>query len=1055
MNPPGHVMILASAGSGKTYALTDRFVALLAAGAAPERIAALTFTRKAAGEFFDEILRKLARAAADDAAARRLAADVGAPAFTRGDFRRLLRAVTGSMHRLQLGTLDSFFGRIVRAFPLELGLGGDFELLEESAARRERRRVLRAMFGHAGGRPDAAQQDFIEAFKRATFGREEKRLGDTLDRFIDEFAEAYLEAPDAEAWGGAGRIWPAGAPWFEHAAPRARAAAAAALHAALPWAELNEKQRERWDRFFAELPAWSPGAELPKPVGYILGNALAEWPVVAEVRVERKKLALPPAASAALRRLAGGLVGAELVRRLEMTHGVFAVLRGYDRAYDRMVRRTGRLTFADVQRLLRPVALTGATPDEGALFLDWRLDARVEHWLLDEFQDTSFGQWKILRNLIDEAVQDATGARSFFYVGDVKQAIFTWREGDPRLFREIFDHYNAAAPGTIREQRLDRSWRSGPAVVEMVNRVLGGAQALQALLPEEVAARWNREWRPHESARPELGGFAGLGHADDETGRWAATRRVLEETQALGRGLSVAVLVQKNATAAALADFLRREGGFPAVAESDLHVGTDNPLAGALLALLRVAAHPGDAAAWAQVRMTPIARVLAAEGCDTRDALVQRVLGEVHTDGFELTLEAWVRRIEPMLAVDDAFSRLRARQLIEAARSFDETGSREVAEFAAFVARHTVREADTVGVVRVMTVHKAKGLGFDLVILPDLEGRSLTVRRRGLAMKRAADRSVEWVLDLPAEEFFGADPALRAYAEAAAAEAAYEKLCLLYVAMTRAKRAMYVVTEPAGTSSSRNYPRLLRDTLGESWSSGDPQWFKTVVAPAVPPVSPGEIPMLDHRTGSRAPRRPARAASTWGGPGRGQQLAQLFAPRSADGGPGLGRAVHALLAQVGWLAGRAEIPAWIAAWREQGAPEAAVGAAAACLQAPDLAEIWRPCDGELWRERAFELVLDGAWVSGVVDRVIVEREADGRARRATVFDFKTDALPDETEVAAAVARHAAQLLVYRRAVARLTGLGESAVKGELVFTRLARRVPAGGWGVTQTEVSDL
>ena len=67
-----HQMILASAGSGKTYALTNRFVQLLAGGAAPERIVALTFTRKAAGEFFDEILNKLARAASD--AARRACA---------------------------------------------------------------------------------------------------------------------------------------------------------------------------------------------------------------------------------------------------------------------------------------------------------------------------------------------------------------------------------------------------------------------------------------------------------------------------------------------------------------------------------------------------------------------------------------------------------------------------------------------------------------------------------------------------------------------------------------------------------------------------------------------------------------------------------------------------------------------------------------------------------------------------------------------------------------------------------------------------------------------
>src|SRR4051794_41026365 len=94
-----HVMILASAGSGKTYTLTNRFVALLALGAKPERIVALTFTRKAAGEFFDEILNKLARAAEDEVFAARLAVDIEHPDLTPRDFLGMLRAVVESMPR--------------------------------------------------------------------------------------------------------------------------------------------------------------------------------------------------------------------------------------------------------------------------------------------------------------------------------------------------------------------------------------------------------------------------------------------------------------------------------------------------------------------------------------------------------------------------------------------------------------------------------------------------------------------------------------------------------------------------------------------------------------------------------------------------------------------------------------------------------------------------------------------------------------------------------------------------------------------------------------------
>ena len=274
MKPVGHVMILASAGSGKTYQLTNRFVKLLARGAPPERIVALTFTRKAAGEFFDEILTKLAAAAAEPARAARLADEIEERGLGCGDFLRMLRAMTDAMHRLSLGTLDSFFARLVRNFPLELGLGGDFEILQEHAARIERRRVLRRMFAGAGALTEA-QRGFIEAFKRATFGREEKRLARQLDSFLDGYQEIHHAAPDRDRWGNPQRIWPGGCAWLEAAA--GRGAAVRALRANLPWGTLANGPRARWEGFFAAIEEWSPGAVLPAPAAYILQNALKVW----------------------------------------------------------------------------------------------------------------------------------------------------------------------------------------------------------------------------------------------------------------------------------------------------------------------------------------------------------------------------------------------------------------------------------------------------------------------------------------------------------------------------------------------------------------------------------------------------------------------------------------------------------------------------------------------------------------------------------------------------------------------------------------------------------
>jgi ATP-dependent helicase/nuclease subunit A len=1066
MTPIGHVMILASAGSGKTYRLTNRFVRLLALGARPERIVALTFTRKAAGEFFDEILNKLARAAQEPDFAAQLAADIEVPALGPKDFLRLLRAVADDMHRLRLGTFDGFFARIARNFPLELGLTGEFEILQEHAARMERARVLRRMFERTGELDDA-QREFIEAFKRATFGADEKRLGAQLDAFLDRHQEIFLEAPAPDRWGNSTRIWPDGSDWLN-----AGTDLAPAMKALRDWtarAGLGDKQRGRWNDFLEALAEWSPGVAPRRALAYVLEKALDAWDALqagrAVLEFDRKKQELDAPACAALAELTRRVVGAEMARRLEITQGIHAVLRGYELFYHDAVRRAGKLTFGDVQRLLAPGAegartLSREAADDGRLFIDFRLDAEIDHWLLDEFQDTSFGQWSVLRNLIDEAVQDPTGARSFFYVGDVKQSVFAWRGGDPRLFREIFEHYNGARPGAITEEHLVKSFRSGPPVIAMVNQVFGDAADIAALFPGEAATAWNREWLDHESARPELGGHAALLHAEDEEERFATALKLLHEIDPLERGLSCALLVQDNVTAARLADYLRREGGLPAVAESDLHVCIDNPLGVALLALVKAAAYPGDTLAQQHLKMTPLGALLLAKGRAEPSALTDDVLGQIHAEGFERTMDTWWSRLEPLLAADDTFSRERARQFTAAAGLFDATGSRDVAEFISFMERHTVRESDTAAVVRVMTVHKAKGLGFDLVILPDLEGTRLDGRREGLAVQRAADRTVEWVLDLPTKLFVGPDPVLSAHVHAAEAEACYESLSLLYVAMTRAKRAMYVITKPPGKSVSRNFPKLLAETLGEeattvrvgklelaaSFVAGDADWHAQIQAAKPITRTTTEPGRLDPATVRRSQRLVSRRPSAEkAGVLKAVQVFSL----EGHGGADFGTAVHELFAEVEWVTEKSP-QELAAAWRAREMTSEAVEEVIACLRAPALAEVWRrPAGGkhvEVWRERAFEVVLEGAWVTGIFDRVVVERDDAGRAVRATVLDFKTDRVADDAPLDEAIARHAGQLNLYRRVAAVLAGLKVDAVSCELVLTRLRRsvRVPANG-----------
>jgi ATP-dependent helicase/nuclease subunit A len=265
--------------------------------------------------------------------------------------------------------------------------------------------------------------------------------------------------------------------------------------------------------------------------------------------------------------------------------------------------------------------------------------------------------------------------------------------------------------------------------------------------------------------------------------------------------------------------------------------------------------------------------------------------------------------------------------------------------------------------------------------------------------------------------------------------------------MTRAKRALYVVTAPAGDSASRNYRRLLTNTLGDKvdeisvgslkltggWAKGDPNWSMNLPTTTEPIRSALEIARVS-AAAARAPRLPARRPSA--DRRERSNAAGLFA-LDAGAGAEFGSAVHKLFSEVEWNAAE-KLVEW--ASRES---DRVYREVAACLRETELEPLWnKPAQArmELWRERAFEVVLDNVWVTGVFDRVVLSRDATGRPERAVVYDFKTGRFPEE-QMVAAVARHEGQLNLYRRVVAVLTGLNLDSVAAELVFTQHRRRVP--------------
>ncbi len=842
-----HLAILASAGSGKTHALVTRVLRLLVLGAEPSSLTALTFTRKAAGEFTSAVLTRLAQAAGDEAKASGLAVELGVPAWTSADFLGLLQRLTAELPRLRFGTIDSFFQQVLQAGAHEMGLPGGFQLLDEAGAKEARAEVLRAHLRRAGMSAESVVH-FLEAFRLATFGSEERSLLRRLERFLSDCHEAYQEQPDPSAWGDASVLFPRGCRFLP--APE-QTDFQTALTAVRQWAvstDFGHKSITKGLVDFADsLATWVPGPPLPKRGEGIRAKFLAEAGAIlaggGSIEHYKKTIHLGPAAGD-LAVILGFIVGGILVQKIMMTRGLRDIIAAYEQGYAARIRSSGRLGFDDITRLVG-----GAH----GLDLAYRLDATLQHWLLDEFQDTSRSQWRGLGHFVGETLADTTGKRSAFFVGDLKQAIYAWRGGDHRLLPEL----QAEHPG-LGTARLDVSWRSGPAVLEMVNLVGGAIPSGHQGLPQAVRKEWDKAWGRHDPSPPRAK-VSGLSRwfvyeAKDPEGEAPGEPHLdllaalLAETDPTGRGLSCAILTRTNDDTSAVADHLRALGRTDVVAESDITVALDNPVTGALVALCQAAAHPSDRLSIGQVGLTPLSAWITGQG--GWGPVRSRLLGRFAHDGAEGLVEWLLESLGTDLPAD-AFSQRRLDQLRGLARDFDRFGERDLTRFCRFASDSRRRESGAEKSIQVMTIHKSKGLGFDVVYVVDKSAAALDRMRPSVLLSDPAGHPPLWHLAWPPDEVCEAEDVLRAARTGHAERLAYEGLCLRYVALTRAKREITVITpKPSEVSEEGGkaftWPQLLEHALGVedrrvsiggvnatlAWEAGDPLWF-VAARPAV------------------------------------------------------------------------------------------------------------------------------------------------------------------------------------------------------------------------------
>lgn len=1060
-----HLAISASAGTGKTFQLAHRYIRLLACDVAPDRIVSLTFSRKAAGEIFESIVTLLCRAAASPEQAAATGDRIGRPGLAPATFLQMLRQMLSTLNRLQISTLDSFTVRVVKTFPMELGIDSRITVVDNNGAEagNARRQVLARIFNHRLV-SDREQKIFINAFRQATFGQEEKNLSRVLEACLADFQEIFQLHPQPELWGHEAAIWSNGSPWLEPAGDHASAAAGLA---AILEAELTGDPLERWLSFIDAAVTFEPGAPYAPALKYMLPKLTAVIDGLrrgdAAVKIGRQLVRLTPDGCRLALALVHYVVQTEFTAALERTRGLHSLLAAYETLYENQVRRRGLLTFNDVQRLLGPAnpysrsSIPSREPGADRLFIDYRLDAQLDHWLLDEFQDTSDIQWQAIANLIDEVLQDDSGRRSFFYVGDIKQAIYGWRAGNASLFSQVLEQYGEV----IAEQPLDTSYRSCQPVIETVNRVFG---ALPEQLPAATTREWQRSWRTHTCAAGfvPVSGYAAILEPPSQGGshkpaaeeRYRLLADLLDEIQPCRRGLSAAVLVRKNRQGRDIVNFLRN-----ACPDIDIvHEGTadirDNPVVNLLLALVQYAAHPGDTIARHHLRMSPLAAIIT--GQTGFERLPFELLRFIQSHGFRAFFQLWGSRLAAGPDGLDAFGRKRLAELVRAATEFDGSGAApDCNNFLRFIENYTIRDEAAKNTVRVMTIHQAKGLGFDCVFLPDLQDGSID----GGDSPDIALLQTGAVLKMPRKDFARLDPVLDSLLRENDEAACFEALCLLYVALTRAKQGLYIITSfPGKSSQALTSAALIKLQLaGDSravdgrddsangrpltclYEIGNRKWYADRTQAAIP--TPGIPAAALHVMPSS--RRPLRRISPSKTEPPIRNAGSLFTEDNRQGAD-FGTAIHHLFEQVAWLDEcdqEVTMANWLhaAPFPESLKREAAAQFATAVAVPEFRAALSRPSgNATLWREKAFDLILNGKWVSGVFDRVTIQEDSEARPQRAIILDYKSNRVGDEEALQQTTAAYRPQILLYRQALAAILHLPMENITGLLLFTRPGR-----------------
>ena len=1046
---PPRELVLASAGSGKTYHLSSRILGLLAMGVPPGEVLATTFTRKAAGEILERVLVRLAEGALDPAKARELGKDAHPCLAQPEECRGLLHGLLTDLHQMNVGTLDAFFVRVARSFFLELGLPPRWTIADEPTQDRIRTEAVLVTLAEA----DKAQ--LVELLRMLNRGAADRQVHAALLEKVDSLLaiRRQLDPKAADPWATEFGV-------TERLSPETLREHAQVLATRL--AELEVPSTQRGDPVKQWVTARDNASEAISRLDW---DAAFGMGIGAKVLAEEKSFSSKPIPPEFVAVFGEAIRLARIDLAPKLDHEAQALGRLaelLETTFARAQRRVGAYRFDDVTSLLGGPDPTGNRND-----LSYRLDQRVRHLLLDEFQDTSLQQWRALEPLAHELLSGHLDERAGVIVADPKQSIYGWRGARPELAYLVGEAYGLA------RTTMDTSWRSSPVILGFVDDVFRNLPNNPAVVGIDVGPRvasaWMEDFTELAAARDLPGHVCvHLAPAAPDSGRGAIRpsllRRAAQVVKRLHEqipGRSIGVLAGRNRVVGYLMDELQAIG-VRASGEGESYL-TDTAPANVILSLLRLADHPSDPSALYHVALTPLGEIVGLrdrEDVGAARALAARIRIQLLAEGYGPTLSKWVHDLAPWC---DARQVQRLLQLVELGHRWDERATLRPTDFTRYVACESVEDPSSAR-VQVMTIHQSKGLEFDAVVLPELYASLAPDRGEALIPTRDPDTGrVVQVYPGMSKEKLALFPEAEAADQELRSADLRDRLSVLYVALTRAKYALHLILPPEG-GTKKHGAGLIREALSLEDAKatdtdvleerGDPLWFDRLEGTAEP--AEDEKPPKEHDP-SAPLFRPSES-----GPGR--NLARR-SPASLEGGThvdlsftlrldaasGLRRGVvvHAWCEQIEWIEdGIVDDDALRAIAQEKalGMHRDQVGRLIGEFRGWLRAEPIRsalsrkalPSEPDtlvrVENELPFVRRMADEIQEGFIDRLVLIQHA-GQVVRAEILDFKTDSIEagDEATLTARTDHYRPQIAAYRSVVREQYGLAESDVSGKLVF----------------------